>query len=149
VRRRWSASIYSSLFTGPPSPRMYCTYVTSLPFWTGRRPSMDFQIEGWTTSSSLFRRQWAASAWMFFLSMPLIVRWYMLQISGGKSGGRLRRLLRPRRPIQLSSNQFRMGVSSFASWLDKASKASSKLSVGTNASATIILTWRANRDSAL
>jgi len=33
-------------------------------------------------------------------------------------------------------------VSSFASWLDKASKASSKLSVGTNASATIILAWR-------
>ena len=56
VRRRWSASIYSRLFTGPGSTRTYCSYVTSLPFWTRRRTSMNFQIEGWTTSSSLFRR---------------------------------------------------------------------------------------------
>jgi len=88
-----------------------------------RRPSVNFQIEGWTTTSSLFRRRWAASMWLFILSMPFIVRCYMLQMSGGKSAGRLRRLLRPGRQIKLSSNQFRMGVSSFGNSLDKASKA--------------------------
>ena len=55
--RRWSASIYSLLFTGPGSPRTCCSYATSPPFRTRRRPSMNFQIEGWTTSSSLFRRR--------------------------------------------------------------------------------------------
>jgi len=82
MRRRWSASIYSCLFTGPRSPRTYCSYVTSFPFWTPWRPSINFQIEGWTTSSSLFRRRWAASAWLFVPSMLLIVRW-----SGARHGG--------------------------------------------------------------
>ena len=72
VRRCWSASMYSRFFTGPRSPRTYCSYVTSLPFWTRRRPSMNFQIEGWTTSSSLFRHPWAALA-CFFCSVNAAV----------------------------------------------------------------------------
>ena len=69
------------------------------PFGRGEVRLWTSRIEGWIMSSSLFRRRWAASAGLFVLSVPLIVRWYMLQISGGKSAGRLRRLLRPGRPI--------------------------------------------------
>ena len=56
VRRRWSASIYSRLFTGPGKTRTYCSYATSLPFRMRRRPSINLQIEEWTMSSSVFRR---------------------------------------------------------------------------------------------
>jgi len=55
----------------------FITNVLSFPFRTRRRPSMNFQIEGWTTSSYLFRRRWAASAWSFVLPMSLIVSWHI------------------------------------------------------------------------